>query len=37
MIHISETAYFLAKAEMSLGEWNAAIDHLKTLFSQKVV
>ena len=28
MNHSPETAYFLAKAEMGLGEWNAAIDHL---------
>jgi hypothetical protein len=28
MNYSPETAYFLAKAEMGLGEWNAAIDHL---------
>jgi DNA-binding winged helix-turn-helix (wHTH) protein/predicted Zn-dependent protease len=30
-----ETAYFLAKAEMGLGEWNAAIDHLNFIITNK--
>jgi hypothetical protein len=30
-----ETAYFLAKAEMGLDEWNAAIDHLNFIITNK--
>jgi hypothetical protein len=30
-----ETAYFLAKAEMGLGDWNAAINHLDFILANK--
>jgi DNA-binding winged helix-turn-helix (wHTH) protein/tetratricopeptide (TPR) repeat protein len=30
-----ETAYFLAKAEMGLGDWNAAINHLDFILTNK--